>query len=138
VGPHRKKVIDGGYYGSWGEERMEIGMVENKGVGKGGWVHVEKILKVIGTIAIRENIFMLLCSQGLGFLGFYRQGFSLCYNSLIYVQGSNNSTRPNISGNQLRRLDRTLSLYYLITQVLESIFSSVVLGVTIAFRRLID
>jgi hypothetical protein len=35
------------------------------------------------------NLFMLLFMfpQGLGIQGFYRQGFSLCYSSLIYVWG---------------------------------------------------
>jgi hypothetical protein len=35
------------------------------------------------------NFFMLLFMfpQGLGIQGFYKQGFSLCYSSLIYVWG---------------------------------------------------
>jgi hypothetical protein len=61
-----------------------------------------------------------------------------CAIALDICVGSNNSTQPNILGNQLRRLDRTLSPYYLITQVLESIFSSVVLSGTITVRRLIN
>jgi hypothetical protein len=32
------------------------------------------------------NLFMF-CPQWLGIQGFYRQGFSLCYSSLIYVWG---------------------------------------------------
>jgi hypothetical protein len=37
----------------------------------------------------RFNLFMLLFMfpQGLGIQGFYRQGFALCYSSLIYVWG---------------------------------------------------
>jgi hypothetical protein len=32
-------------------------------------------------------ICLCFCPQGLGIQGFYRQGFSLCYISLIYVWG---------------------------------------------------
>jgi hypothetical protein len=32
-------------------------------------------------------ICLCLCSPGLGIQGFYRQGFALCYSSLIYVWG---------------------------------------------------
>jgi hypothetical protein len=46
--------------------------------------------------------------------------------------GSNSITRPNISRHQVRRLDRGLSRT---TQVLESIFPSVILGGTIAVRQ---
>jgi hypothetical protein len=31
--------------------------------------------------------FLCFCPQGLGIQGFYRQGFALCYSSLIYVRG---------------------------------------------------
>jgi hypothetical protein len=48
--------------------------------------------------------------------------------------GSNSSTRPNISGNQLRRLDYALSRT---TQILQSIFLSYVIGGTITARRMI-
>jgi hypothetical protein len=31
--------------------------------------------------------FFFFCPQRLGIQGFYKQGFALCYSSLIYVQG---------------------------------------------------
>jgi hypothetical protein len=33
------------------------------------------------------NLFMFLSPQGLGIQGFYRQGFTLCYSSVIYMRG---------------------------------------------------
>jgi hypothetical protein len=47
---------------------------------------------------------------------------------------SNSSTRPNISGHQLRRIDHAHSHTTSLTQVLESISRSVCLGCTIAVR----
>jgi hypothetical protein len=37
----------------------------------------------------RSCLFYFFCfrPQGLGIQGFYRQGFALCYSSLIYVRG---------------------------------------------------
>jgi hypothetical protein len=42
VVPHIKRVADEGYDGRQGEERKPMGLVENKGVRKGGWVHGKK------------------------------------------------------------------------------------------------
>jgi hypothetical protein len=39
------------------------------------------------TIDLVCFFFFFFCPQGLGIQGFYRQGFSLCYSSLIYVRG---------------------------------------------------
>jgi len=33
--------IGEGYHGRWGKERKKMGQVENKGVEKGGWDHIE-------------------------------------------------------------------------------------------------
>jgi hypothetical protein len=55
------------------------------------------------------NVSTLFSSQGLGCLGFLQtMVFPMLYLSDIHA-GSNNSTQPNISGHQLRRIDHTLS-----------------------------
>jgi hypothetical protein len=60
-------------------------------------------------IDILFSFYVMFLSQGLGFLGFLQTRiFPMLYLSDIHA-GSNSSTRPNISENQLRRLKCTLS-----------------------------
>jgi hypothetical protein len=51
-----------------------------------------------GNISCLFQFVYVFVPQGLGIQGFYRQGFSLCYSSLIYVRGPIVVLRPIFQG----------------------------------------